>query len=244
MSKQRSPNRDKAFKLYKKNKGNITPKELAQLLNESAANIRTWKNADKWNEQLGIVKRKKGGQKGNINGLKHGLYVDESKFSNAEFLKKYLPKSTHTIMQGIEQSGMKSLDILWSNIIIKYTAIIRSQNIMYVDNHNDLTKELKKSKVKSTNKETEKATTNSTEEQFEYDLQYAWDKQERFLKAQSIAMGTLTKMIKEYEDLLHKNWDNASEEQKLRVEKLKQDISTLKDNEIDTNLNINIKVVE
>lgn len=34
MPRQRSPNRDKAFEIYKEHKGNITNREIASILNE------------------------------------------------------------------------------------------------------------------------------------------------------------------------------------------------------------------
>lgn len=38
-------------------------------------------------------------------------------------------------------------------------------------------------------------------------------------------MNTLNKMINDYEVLIHKNWDLATEEQKTRIEVLKNKIS-------------------
>ncbi|WP_034438044.1 phage terminase small subunit [Clostridium ihumii] len=235
-------NRELAFNIYKDKEGKIKPKEIAAILNEDPANIRKWKNNDKWDKKLGIRKSKAGAPKGNknaignsgggavkgnINAFKHGEYINPERFNNKGFLAKYLPKTTQNIMKEIQENGLGTLDILWTNIEIHFTSIIRSQKIMYVKSHKDLTKELKKSKVKSNNRKTEKTNTNSTEEEYEYVLQFAWDKQERFLNSQSKAMKTLEGMIKTYEELLHKNWDLATEEQKLRIEKLKAEIKIL-----------------
>lgn len=52
MPKERSPNRDKAFELYKNSNGNMCLKEIAQLLNISDGTVRGWKNKDKWDEKL------------------------------------------------------------------------------------------------------------------------------------------------------------------------------------------------
>ena len=54
MSKARSPNRDKAFDIYKEHNGNIKPKEIAEILNESASNISSWKNKDRWSEKVTV----------------------------------------------------------------------------------------------------------------------------------------------------------------------------------------------
>lgn len=235
-------NRELAFNIYKDKEGKIKPMEIAKLISEDPANIRKWKSNDKWDDKLGIRKCKRGAPKGNknaignsgggatkgnLNAFKHGAYIPDRRFNNKSFLAKYLPKVTQKIMQDISDSGFGTLDILWSNIEIHFAAILRSQKIMYVKNQNDLTKELKKSKVESKNRATEKTSTDSKKEEFEYVLQFAWDKQEKFLKAQSSAMKTLESLMRSYEDLLHKNWDLASEEQRLRVEKLRAEIKAL-----------------
>ena len=55
-----------------------------------------------------------------------------------------------------------------------------------------------------------------------WEVQQAWDKQSNFLKAQARAQGELRSMIKQYDEMLHKNWDLATEEQKTRIEAMKQ----------------------
>ena len=50
-----------------------------------------------------------------------------------------------------------------------------------------------------------------------YEVQQAWDKQANFMTAQSRAMKTLESMIKRYDEMLHQNWELASEEQKARL---------------------------
>ena len=55
----------------------------------------------------------------------------------------------------------------------------------------------------------------------EWEVQHAWDKQGSFLQAQARAQKTLEGMINRYEELLHKNWEAASEEQKARIGKIK-----------------------
>ena len=85
---------------------------------------------------------------------------------------------------------------------------------MYVDDKDDLTKVLKRQKIGD----------KSWEEEFE--LQFAWDKQATFLKAQSTAMTALTNMLKQYEELCRS--EMATEEQRLRVDKLKAEVEVLK----------------
>ncbi|ADK16188.1 terminase small subunit [Clostridium ljungdahlii] len=52
MPRQRSPNRDKAFDIYKKHNGAIDLVKIAELLNLSPGTIRGWKNKDKWDSKL------------------------------------------------------------------------------------------------------------------------------------------------------------------------------------------------
>jgi phage terminase small subunit len=224
MARARSPNRDKSYQIFKESNGKITSKEIAAILNEKLTNINSWKNQDRWSEKLkGKVGAPYGsknaeGNKGgsapekNINSYKHGFY------------SKYLPRQTYDIFQDIE--NMSPIDILWQNIKIKYAAIIRAQKIMYVKNIKDMTKQLKKTKVQSELqgiKGEKKLVEVFREEEFE--IQFAWDKEATFLKAQSDAMRTLTNMIKQYDEMLNKNWDMVTEEQRLRIEALKTKVN-------------------
>lgn len=99
MPRARSPNRDKAFELWKESGKNRTLKEIAQELGVSESQVRKWKNLDKWDEAQALPnvtksignaaeskgnvtieektpKRKRGGQKGNQNRYVHGLYAN------------------------------------------------------------------------------------------------------------------------------------------------------------------------
>lgn len=60
MGRQRSPNRDKAFEIFKEHNGKIENREIAKLLNENEKVVAVWKARDKWNDQLGnVVQQKK-----------------------------------------------------------------------------------------------------------------------------------------------------------------------------------------
>lgn len=91
MAKARSPNRDKAFEIWRDSSGEIQLKEIAQQLNVSDSLIRKWKNIDDWDSKLNgnvtneninsngnvtiknvTQKRKVGGQIGNKNAAGHG----------------------------------------------------------------------------------------------------------------------------------------------------------------------------
>ena len=104
------------------------------------------------------------------------------------------------------------LDVLWDQIQIAYAAIIRAQKIMYVRDREDSTK----TEIGHKDGDT------VTEERWE--VQQAWDKQGNFLQAQARAQAELRSMIKQYDDLLHKNWDLATAEQRARIAVLKSQV--------------------
>lgn len=169
---------------------------------------------------------------GKSTGPKDKTKLKENK--NAEthgFFSKYLPEETLSIIQEIQEKD--PLDILWENITIQYAAIIRAQRIMYVESKEEMIKELKKKKGY------ESETVSSSE--IEYEFQFAWDRQATFLQAQSRAMAELRNMITKYDELLNANRDIATEEQKLRIEKLKVDIDKVRDSDSDKPIEILIK---
>lgn len=134
----------------------------------------------------------------NANAVKHGLF------------SKYLPAETLELVGNIEM--MSPLDILWENICLKYAAIIRSQQIMYVKNANDYTKRI---------------TLEGESLAFQYTE--AYEKQASFLIAQSRAMGTLMSLIKQYDELCRSSL--ATDERRLRIEKLKTEIAKTRESD-------------
>jgi phage terminase small subunit len=128
-----------------------------------------------------------------------------------------LPKETLEIIEAIDEKD--PLDIIWENIQIQYAAILRAQNIMHVESKDEMIKELKKKK--------ESYSDNGESNEIEYEFQFAWDRQATFLNAQSRAMSELRSLIKQYDEMLHKNWDLATAEQKARIDKLNFEISNL-----------------
>lgn len=73
MARVRSPNRDKAFEIYKEHGGNITNREIAAMLSEDEKVIAVWKSRDKWNvvqqSKERCTTKRKGGQPGNKNAV-------------------------------------------------------------------------------------------------------------------------------------------------------------------------------
>lgn len=247
MAKARSPDRVKAEEIYLEHKGDIELVKIAEILDRPQGTVRGWKNKDKWDDKLNGTfqekgnknversKRKKGGQPGNKNAVGNGPPKENKNAEKHGFFSKYLPEETMDIIQEIQEKD--PLDILWENIQIQYAAIIRAQRIMYVAGKEEMIKELKKSKYEVVpDKDGFKQIT--TEE--EYEFQFAWDRQATFLQAQSRAMAELRNMIKQYDELLNMNIDMATEEQRLRIEKLKVEIDKIKEDKGDKNIKVTI----
>ena len=179
--------------------------EIAARLDLPEGTIRSWKNRQKWdcnvaNEKRNVAKRKRGGQPGNHNATGPPGNKNAEKYG---FFSKYLPEETREIFSAIEQAD--PLDLLWHQIQIAYAAIIRAQQIMYVRDRDDKT--IEKIEEKEGNVYGER-----------WEVQQAWDKQANFLKSQARAQGELRSLIKQYDEMLHKNWELATEEQKARID--------------------------
>lgn len=134
-----------------------------------------------------------GPPKNNQNAKKHG------------FFSKYIPEETLEIMGMLEEKSPE--DLIWDQIMIQYAAIIRAQKIMFVDDKNEIVKELKR----------ERETENGIE--VEYEFQFAWDRHATFLNAQSRAMSELRSLIKQFNELAHDN-----DERKLKLQLMQANI--------------------
>lgn len=175
--------------------------EIASQLNLPEGTVRRWKCTHKWDSERS--ERKKGGQPGNKNATGPPGNKNAEKYG---FFSKYLPEETREIFSAIEQAD--PLDLLWHQIQLAYAAIIRAQRIAYVKDRQDKT--IERIEEKSGNVIGEK-----------WEVQQAWDKQNDFLKAQSRAQSELRSMIKQYDEMLHRNWEMATEEQRVRIEAMK-----------------------
>ena len=192
--------------------------EIASQLNLPEGTVRRWKCTHKWDNERSdkknerSQKRKRGAQPGNHNSS--GGPPGNKKAEKFGFFSKYLPEETVSIIQ---EMPTDPLDVLWDQIQIAYAAIIRAQQIMYVRDRDDGTKEQ----------------TMSGETMEAWDVQHAWDKQGKFLQAQARAQSELRSLVKQYDELLHKRWDLASDEQKARIAQIKAQTDKLKgtDNE-------------
>lgn len=189
--------------------------DIAAELGLPEGTIRRWKCTHKWDSERSDKKanvRKRGAQPGNRNSS--GGPPGNRKAEKYGFFSKYLPEETREIFSAIDQAD--PLDLLWHQIQIAYAAIVRAQRIAYVKDQQDKTIE------KIGHKDGE----NVKEERWE--VQEAWDKQNAFMKAQARAQGELRALIRQYNDLLHKDWACASAEQKARVRKLEAEADRIR----------------
>lgn len=197
-------------------------KDICEKYSLSINTLKSWVKRYGWADERknqakkGAHKRKRGAPIGNKNAVgNNGGAPPRNK--NAEkhgFFSKYLPEETMNIIQEIKEKN--PLDILWENIQIQYAAIIRAQRIMFVEDRNDKTVEKveeRRGKIKGER----------------WEVQQAWDKQANFLQAQSRAMAELRNMIKQYEELC--NSELVTEEQKMRIKKLKVEIERVEGDE-------------
>ena len=199
----------------------VSPKKLSEKYDTSLNTIKSWIKRYGWSKlkkergapskvegapSVVPAKRKRGGQPGNKNATGPPGNKHAEKFG---FFSKHLPEETLSIIREMPEDP---LDVLWDQIQIAYAAIIRAQKIMYVRDQNDKTKEMTLDGIEATG----------------YDVQQAWDKQANFLSAQARAQKTLEGMINRYEDLLHKNWDLATDEQKARILQIKANTERMK----------------
>lgn len=186
--------------------------EIASQLDLPEGTVRRWKCTHKWDNERSDKKanvRKKGGQPGNQNATGPPGNKNAEKYG---FFSKYLPEETREIFCAIDQAD--PLDLLWHQIQIAYAAIIRAQRIAYVKDQQDKTKE----KI------------GSFDSGDTYMIQQAWDKQNEFLKAQARAQGELRALIKQYDEMLHKDWEAASDEQRARIAQIKAQTDKLTGN--------------
>ncbi|CEI72941.1 phage terminase small subunit [Romboutsia hominis] len=207
----------------------LKQKEICEKYNISINTLKSWIKRYKWAEEKrnkGAPKNKGGAPLKNKNAVGHGAPKGNKNAEKFGFFSKYIPEETLELMENIVEKSQ--IDILWEQITIQYAAIIRAQKIMYVRDKDDMARELKKMKSSDHGEETE------------YELQFAWDRNATFLNAQSRAMGELRSLIKQYDNMVNANLDLVTEEQKLRIEKLKGEVKKFSGDDKDNNITIKV----
>jgi uncharacterized protein YjcR len=201
-------------------------KDIAEKYEVSINTVKSWKKRYGWNRDRGapseksVHTKKRGAPKGNINakGNAGGAPKGNQNAATHGFFSKFLPAETLEIMEAMQERS--AADLIWDQIQIQYAAIIRAQQIMFVQDKNELVKELKKSKYEIL-PEGDSFEQVATEEEFE--IQFAWDRQATFLNAQSRAMGELRSLIKQFEELASMN-----DERRLKLEQMQTGIKKAK----------------
>lgn len=191
-------------------------KEIAKKYGVTINTVKSWKTRYQWSrsDKKGVhtkkvcTQKQKGGQPKNKNAVGNdgGAPPGNKNAEKYGFFSKYLPEETREIFSAISEAD--PLDLLWHQIQIAYAAIIRAQKIAYVKDQQDKT--IEKVEEKDGNVIGER-----------WEVQQAWDKQNEFLKAQARAQSELRSLIKQYDEMLHKNWELASEEQRTRIDVMK-----------------------
>ncbi|MCY8009713.1 phage terminase small subunit [Bacillus haynesii] len=228
---------EKHIQAYKDYVKGMKYKDLAEKYGVSVNTIKSWKRRHGWERKKGapseksVHTKKVGAPPGNINALGNngGAPKGNQNAKTHGFFSKFLPEETLEIMEEIQERS--TTDMIWDQIQIQYAAIIRAQRIMFVQDKEDLAKELKKTKESDF----------SSEEEFE--IQFAWDRHATFLNAQSRAMGELRSLIKQFDALAHEEDERRLklDQMRLNIDKTKAEIERLNDNENDSTFEIIIK---
>lgn len=222
MARPRNPKRDVALRLWLESNGKKKLKDIAVELELSDTQIRKWKNQDKWDDQMkgnvtksksNVTKRARGAPAGNKNAAGHGPPKGNQNAKTHGFFSRYVPKETLEIMGMLEDKN--PADLIWDQIMIQYAAIIRAQEIMFVESKDEMIKELKKEK--------DRVTDNEKSSEREWEFQFAWDRQATFLNAQSRAMSELRSLIKQFNELAHDD-----DERRLKLELMQSSITKVK----------------
>ncbi|EJV93602.1 phage terminase small subunit [Bacillus toyonensis] len=265
MARQRSPDRNKAYEIFKEHNGDITNRKIAELLSTSEKTVSEktvggWKSKDEWIDKLNGVlhknerstpkkdteysKKKPGAPKGNRNavnnrgGAKKGnknaignpggsAPLRNGNAATHGLYRKYLPKELYDLKEELEEAiNNDPLSILWEGIMLQHAQIIHAQRIMFVNNKEDMTKELRKKKLSESGFEEE------------WEIQFAWDKQASFLNAQSKALSTLSALIRDFDRLA-----NIDDERRAKLEFIQVQIDKIKSNTNNDDNNIDPVVI-
>ncbi|WP_414838893.1 terminase gpP N-terminus-related DNA-binding protein [Carnobacterium sp. TMP28] len=120
-------------------------KDIADKYGISINTIKSWKQRNGWSrdgKEKGCIQKSKGAPKNNqyTKGNKSGSAPKGNKNAVTHVLfAKWLPEESKEIMEVLGNRGQT--DMLLDSIIFQYTAIIRAQNIMFVKDQDNMTKE-------------------------------------------------------------------------------------------------------
>lgn len=124
---------------------------------------------------------------------KHGLF------------SKIVPEETLELAK--EMDKINPADMLWDQIVLQYAAIVRAQQIMFVQDNEDHNKFL----------------IERGDHSDRYEMHTAWDKQAKFMAAQTRATSELRNLIKQYVAIV-----DESDERKLKLELMQANVDKTK----------------
>jgi uncharacterized protein YjcR len=189
-------------------------KDIADKYGVSLNTVKSWKKRYGWNRDRGAPKeksvhtKKRGAPKGNINAKGNSGGSAPRGNQNATthgFFSKFLPVETLEIIDSMQERS--AADLIYDQIQIQYAAVIRAQKIMFVEDKEEMVKELKKEKSTSG----EQMDSSETE----WEFQFAWDRHATFLNAQSRAMSELRNLIKQFNELT-----SVDDERRLKLDQM------------------------
>ncbi len=207
----------------------VTMKDLAEKHDVKYSTLRSRKNREGWQQGVATndathdapkedgrgapkgnqnAKGNTGGSapKGNKNAVSHGLFAN------------WLPEDSLEIIRELSQKS--PADMIWENILIQYTAIIRAQKIMHVtDSYDDINNvtSIKTDPMLQDN------TGNPVRVEEKREWHMAYQKQEAFMNAQSRAISTLSNLIKQYVAMADEN-----DSRKLEIERMNAELKKAK----------------
>lgn len=109
MPRERNPNRDKAYKIWLEHNGDITNRQIAEMLGENEKVIAVWKQRDKWNvvqqsPDESCTTKKRGAPKGNKNAAGNGGGAPPGNKNAVGNSGGAPPRNTNAVRTGEHQS--------------------------------------------------------------------------------------------------------------------------------------------
>ncbi|OME55132.1 phage terminase small subunit [Paenibacillus odorifer] len=214
MTREKSPDREKALKIWLKSGRQKKLSEIAAELGLNPSMVRRWKSVDKWDE-IPASGRPRGAKKGNQNakGNKGGVGGPEGnqKALKHGFFSKFMPQDPEFMEIREIVETMSPADMIWENVISLYQRLIWGRRITFVKDKKDVTKVLTKNKPGMFGDEKE------------WEYQHAWDKYNSAIKAEATVMKELRSAIKQFIEIAPEK-----DERRLKLERMKLEIEKSK----------------
>ena len=206
-------------------------KEIAEKYDVSINTVKSWKTRHKWSKdavEKGVhtkqksVHTKKEIESTKAKGNRSGNPNPTSKFPKRNSLQtkhglfsKFLHEEQIEIIKVME--GLNLADQIWLQIELKFSAIIRMQKIMWVEDSEDHLKELS---GESSNEFGGSQT---------YKISFAYERFESYIKAQTRAMAEYRNLVKQFCEMAHDEDERRLklEHMQLNIDKTKVEISKL-----------------